>query len=72
VARATISRILNDRTAVTMDLSIRLREAFSLSPDFFLEGAIAAGFVGSLAAETPQDQAAGRVISPHPLKPKEA
>ena len=35
VARATISRILNDRTAVTTDLSIRLGEAFSLSPDFF-------------------------------------
>ena len=35
VARATISRILNGRTAVTMDLSIRLGEAFSLSPDFF-------------------------------------
>jgi addiction module HigA family antidote len=30
VARATISRILNGRTAVTMDLSIRLDEAFSL------------------------------------------
>ena len=37
VARATISRILNDRTAVTMDLSIRLGEALSLSPDFFLK-----------------------------------
>jgi len=35
VARATISRVLNGRTAVTMDLSIRLGEAFSLSPDFF-------------------------------------
>jgi addiction module HigA family antidote len=35
VARATISRILNGRTAVTVDLSIRLGEAFSLSPDFF-------------------------------------
>ena len=35
VARATISRILNDRTAVTVDLSIRLGEALSLSPDFF-------------------------------------
>ena len=35
VARATISRILNGRTAVTMDLSIRLGEALSLSPDFF-------------------------------------
>jgi len=35
VARATISRILNGRTAVTMDLSIRLGEALKLSPDFF-------------------------------------
>ena len=29
------SRILNGRTAVTMDLSIRLGEALALSPDFF-------------------------------------
>ena len=35
VARATISRILNGRTAITTDLSIRLGEALSLSPDFF-------------------------------------
>jgi addiction module HigA family antidote len=35
VARATISRILNGRTAITMDLSIRLGEALALSPDFF-------------------------------------
>jgi addiction module HigA family antidote len=35
VARATISRILNGRTSVSMDLSIRLGEALSLSPDFF-------------------------------------
>ena len=35
VARATISRILNGRTTVTMDLSIRLGEALGLSPDFF-------------------------------------
>jgi addiction module HigA family antidote len=35
VARATISRILNGRTAVTMDLSIRLGEAMALSSDFF-------------------------------------
>ncbi len=35
VARATISRVLNGRTSVTMDLSIRLGEALSLSPDFF-------------------------------------
>lgn len=35
VARATVSRIINGRTAVTVDLSIRLGEALSLSPDFF-------------------------------------
>lgn len=35
VARATVSRILNGRTAVTMDLSIRLGEALGLSLDFF-------------------------------------
>lgn len=35
VSRATISRILNGRTAVTVDLSIRLGQALSLSPDFF-------------------------------------
>ena len=35
VSRATISRILNGRTAVTVDLSIRLGEALALSPDFF-------------------------------------
>jgi addiction module HigA family antidote len=35
VARATISRILNGRSAVTVDVSIRLGEALALSPDFF-------------------------------------
>jgi addiction module HigA family antidote len=35
VARAKISRVLNGRSAVTTDLSIRLGEALSLSPDFF-------------------------------------
>lgn len=35
VARAAISRILNGRNAVTMDLSIRLGEALALPPDFF-------------------------------------
>jgi addiction module HigA family antidote len=35
VARATVSRILNGRTSVTMDISIRLGEALTLSPDFF-------------------------------------
>lgn len=35
VARATISRILNGRTSISMDLSIRLGEALALSPDFF-------------------------------------
>jgi antitoxin HigA-1 len=37
VARATVSRILNGRTAVTVDLSIRLGQALSLSPDFFIK-----------------------------------
>ena len=32
VARATVSRILNGRTAVTVDLSIRLGQALGLSP----------------------------------------
>lgn len=35
VARATVSRILNGRSAVTMDLSIRLGQALGLSADFF-------------------------------------
>ncbi len=35
VARATISRILNGRTSVTVDLSIRLGQALGLSADFF-------------------------------------
>jgi addiction module HigA family antidote len=35
VSRATVSRILNGRTAVTVDLSIRLGEALNLSADFF-------------------------------------
>jgi len=35
VTRATVSRILNNRTAVTMDMSIRLGEALGLSLDFF-------------------------------------
>ncbi len=34
-ARATVSRVLNGRTAVTVDLSIRLGQALGLSPDFF-------------------------------------
>jgi len=35
VSRATVSRILNGRTAVTVDLSIRLGQALGLSTDFF-------------------------------------
>jgi len=35
VARATISRILNGRSSITVDLSIRLGQALGLSPDFF-------------------------------------
>lgn len=34
-ARATVSRILNSKTSVTVDLSIRLGQALGLSPDFF-------------------------------------
>lgn len=37
VARATVSRILNGRNAVTVDMSIRLGEALGLSPDFFVK-----------------------------------
>jgi addiction module HigA family antidote len=35
VARATISRVLNGRSSVSMDISIRLGQALGLSPDFF-------------------------------------
>jgi addiction module HigA family antidote len=35
VTHATISRIRKVRTAVSLDLSIRLGEALALSPDFF-------------------------------------
>jgi addiction module HigA family antidote len=35
VSRATISRLVNGRTAVTVDLSIRLGAALNLSPEFF-------------------------------------
>lgn len=35
VSRATLSRILNGHNAVTVDLSMRLGAALSLSPDFF-------------------------------------
>jgi addiction module HigA family antidote len=35
VARAAISGVLNGHAAVSVDLSIRLGEARSLSPDFF-------------------------------------
>jgi addiction module HigA family antidote len=37
VARATISRILNGRTAVTTDLGIRLGEALGLASDYFVK-----------------------------------
>lgn len=40
VARATVSRLINNRTAVTVDISIRLGEALSLSPDFFSKAQI--------------------------------
>jgi antitoxin HigA-1 len=35
VTRATLSRIINGRNGVTVDVSIRLGEALNLSPDFF-------------------------------------
>ena len=35
VARATLSRVLNGRNAVSVELSVRLGEALALSPDFF-------------------------------------
>ena len=35
VARVTVSRILNGRTGMTVDLSIRLGEALGRSLDFF-------------------------------------
>ncbi|MDR3723568.1 MAG: HigA family addiction module antitoxin [Terracidiphilus sp.] len=35
VSRATVSRVLNGHTAVTVDLSIRLGQALGLSLDFF-------------------------------------
>ena len=69
VARATISRILNGRTAVTMDLSIRLGEAFSLSPDFFSKAQLQRDF------GKPRSGNAGRLSHwlrrNFPLKPKE-
>lgn len=35
VARATLSRIINGHNSVSVNLSIRLGEAFGMSPDFF-------------------------------------
>jgi antitoxin HigA-1 len=35
VARTTLSRVLNGRNAVSVELSVRLGEALALSPDFF-------------------------------------
>ena len=35
VARATLSRIIHGRNAITVDMSIRLGEALNLAPDFF-------------------------------------
>lgn len=36
VARATLSRIVNGNSAITADMSIRLSEAFGVSPDLLL------------------------------------
>jgi len=40
VARATISRIINGRTAVTVEMSIRLGAALNLSPEFFIKAQV--------------------------------
>jgi antitoxin HigA-1 len=36
VARATLSRIVNGSSAISADMSIRLSEAFGVSPDLLL------------------------------------
>jgi len=36
VARATLSRIVNGSSSITADMSIRLSEAFGISPDLLL------------------------------------
>jgi addiction module HigA family antidote len=36
VARATLSRIVNGNSSITADMSIRLSEAFGVSPDLLL------------------------------------
>lgn len=36
VARATLSRIVNGSSSITADMSIRLSEAFGVSPDLLL------------------------------------
>ncbi len=60
VARATLSRILNGRNAVSVDLSIRLGEALSLSPDFFAKAQLQYDVLAQVAEETPQHQTACR------------
>ena len=40
VARATVSRIVNGKTAVTVEMSIRLGAALDLSPDFFIKAQV--------------------------------
>lgn len=40
VARATVSRILNGKTSVTVEMSIRLGAALRLSPDFFIRSQV--------------------------------
>lgn len=38
--RATVSRIVNGKTAVTVEMSIRLGAALKLSPDFFIKAQV--------------------------------
>ena len=59
VARTTISRILNGRTAVAVDLSIRPGKALSLSPDFFSKAQLAYDVWLRVAEEEEEDQAIG-------------
>ena len=53
-ARATISRILNGRTAVTVDLSIRLGQALGLSPDFFSKAQLQYDFWNAMQKKRPK------------------
>jgi antitoxin HigA-1 len=54
VARATVSRVVNGRTAVTVDLSIRLGQALGLSPDFFSKAQLQYDFWIALNKKRPK------------------